>query len=246
MSTLLFVTNQLFDFILFSELIKLVVATILGFLVGIERESRDRAAGVRTFILITVGSCSMMILARYIIGDLYYSMDADSAMRIDPGRIPSYAIASMGFMGAGVIYKSRGIIKGITTAAGMWIMTVIGLAIGAGYFQLAIMATLFSFITIFILGRFTKRFFHKNDTTLTVIAECKSNQFGKIKNIIQKYSQSKVETIRYEKQINSGSIDILKFQFYFSAKDSFRWELVDKELEEVIKVIKIIVKKGED
>ena len=226
-----------------ADLLKLVIAGSFGFLIGLERESRERAAGVRTYMLIALGSCAMMILARYLSDDLFASSDAGSSLRIDPGRIPSYAIASMGFMGAGVIYKGRGVIRGITTAAGMWVMTVIGLSTGAGYYGLALMVTLLSFFTLLFLRRFTKSWFYKNDTALTIVAEDKPGILGAIKNIVQKYSQAKIEDVKYEKRID-GDKNFFMFQFCFPAKKQIHWEDVDRELESLGGIKKITVEEN--
>ncbi len=110
------------------ELGKLVLAALLGGAIGFERETHGQAAGVRTNILVGVGACLMMILSLHM-EELFRHLNADSTVRLDPGRIASYAIASMGFLGAGAIIKGKGSVRGLTTAAGLWLVTGIGLSV---------------------------------------------------------------------------------------------------------------------
>ena len=110
---------------------KLLLAAIVGGSIGFEREAHGQAAGFRTYIIVCVGSCLMMLLSLHI-EELYRQLSDQSTVRLDPGRIASYAIASMGFLGAGAIIKGKGSVRGLTTAAGLWVVTGIGLSIGAG------------------------------------------------------------------------------------------------------------------
>ena len=116
-----------------DDLVKLVLASLMGAAIGFERESHGQAAGIRTNILVCTGACLMMLLSLHM-EEMFRALSvADSVVRLDPGRIASYAIASMGFLGAGAIIKGKGSIKGLTTAAGLWLVTGIGLSTGAGF-----------------------------------------------------------------------------------------------------------------
>src|SRR5512135_2344720 len=114
------------------DLGKILLAAILGGAVGFERESHGQAAGFRTNILVCVGACLMMMLSLEL-EHLFRNLTSETAVRLDPGRIASYAIASMGFLGGGAIIKGKGSVRGLTTAASLWLDTGLGLAVGAGY-----------------------------------------------------------------------------------------------------------------
>lgn len=130
---------------IFSDLGKLLLAALLGGLIGFERESAGQAAGFRTNLTVAIGSCLIMLPSLHM-EELFRQLNANSVVRLDPGRIASYAIAGMGFLGAGAIIKGKGSVRGLTTAAGLWVVTGIGLSIGAGY----IIPTLFTAVIILV------------------------------------------------------------------------------------------------
>jgi putative Mg2+ transporter-C (MgtC) family protein len=150
------------------ELARLAIAAAVGAGIGFERETHGQAAGLRTFILISVGACLMMMLSLHM-EELYRHLEAnDSVVRLDPGRIASYAIASMGFLGAGAIITGRGSVRGLTTAAGLWLATGLGLAIGAGYLIPALFAASVSLIILYALRLIKPIFTHDLYTILTL------------------------------------------------------------------------------
>ncbi len=108
-----------------------------------------------------------------------------SVVRLDPARIASYAIASMGFLGAGAIISGKGSVRGLTTAAGLWLATGIGLAIGAGYLIPALFATLVSLIILYGLRHLKKIFAHDLFTMLTLSYHGAENPMDQIKQILQ-------------------------------------------------------------
>ncbi|MBF0552352.1 MAG: MgtC/SapB family protein, partial [Deltaproteobacteria bacterium] len=126
--------------VLSETICKLLLATLLGGLIGFERETHGQAAGFRTYILVSLGCCLIMMTSLHL-HDIFKHFDSNSSVRIDPGRIASYALAGMGFMGAGAIIVGKGTVKGLTTAAGMWMIAAVGLAVGSGYFVPAISVT---------------------------------------------------------------------------------------------------------
>lgn len=137
--------------VLSSDIGKLLIAALVGGVVGFERENNGQAAGLRTNIIVSVGSCLMMLLSLEV-EKLYHGVTADgSVVRVDPGRIASYAIASMGFLGAGAIIKGKGTVRGLTTAASLWVVTGMGLSIGAGFYAQTIAATVIVMIALYYL-----------------------------------------------------------------------------------------------
>jgi putative Mg2+ transporter-C (MgtC) family protein len=121
-----------------TAFIRLIISIILGAVVGVERQMRRREAGLRTFTLICVGSTLAMLLSIWI-PQIYPDF-----LNGDPGRIAAQALTGIGFLGAGAIIKSHGSIQGLTTAACIWVVAVIGLAVGAGLFLPAAIVTFFT------------------------------------------------------------------------------------------------------
>ena len=116
--------------------IRLLLAFALGAVIGFERERVDKPAGLRTHILVSLGSCLFTIL----------SLTAFPGS--DPARVAAYVVAGIGFIGAGTILQTRERIVGITTAASLWVAASIGMAAGAGFYILAIITTAIAYLTL--------------------------------------------------------------------------------------------------
>lgn len=115
---------------------RLFFAAFLGALIGLEREIKKRAAGFRTHIIVSVGSCLVMLISVYGFGNIY----GDRSW--DPTRFGSQVISGIGFLGAGTILQKHDAVTGLTTAATLWLSAAIGLAVGVGYYEGAIIATI--------------------------------------------------------------------------------------------------------
>jgi len=112
-------------------IIRLLLGAVIGGIIGFERESHGRAAGFRTQLIVCVASVLIMLISE----NYYFKIStSDPALRIDPARISAGALIGIGFLGAGVIIKSGFAIRGLTTAASIWIVSAIGLAVGAGLY----------------------------------------------------------------------------------------------------------------
>lgn len=135
--------------------VKMLVATIAGGAIGLEREIRGKPAGLRTNILICIGSALLM--------DLSMRIAANHAG--DPGRIAAQVVTGIGFLGAGTILHTRGTVSGLTSAATIWVVAAIGLTVGAGLVFEALAATITVMFVLEGLGWVEKRFFpHGRDT----------------------------------------------------------------------------------
>ena len=179
------------------ELAKLAIAAGVGAAIGFERESHGQAAGLRTFILITVAACLMMMLSLHI-EEIFKHVDVNrSVVRLDPARIASYAIASMGFLGAGSIITGKGSVRGLTTAAGLWLATGLGLAIGAGYLIPALFATLISLIILYILRLVKPIFAHDLFTILTLTYQGIACPMERIREILTQHRTS-IQFVNYK------------------------------------------------
>lgn len=125
-----------------SSIYKMFVSLVLGAVVGYERKRRGQSAGVRTFSLISMGAALAMILSIYVPQLYTGSLDGD------PTRIAAQVVTGIGFLGAGAIIQMKGSVRGLTTAAGIWMVASIGMAVGAGMYWLSLIATL---LILFIL-----------------------------------------------------------------------------------------------
>lgn len=136
---------------------RLVLAVILGGLIGLEREQNNRAAGFRTHILVCLGAALLMLLSIYGFNDFVNEPN----VRIDPARLAANVITGIGFLGAGTIAFNGASISGLTTAASLWVVAAIGMAVGAGFFYPSVIATLFVLFSLWMLNKVEKRIFRR-------------------------------------------------------------------------------------
>ncbi len=131
-------------------LYRMVVAAAFGFIIGYERERHGRPAGLKTQMIVAASACLLMIVSLEL-ETLHVDLDSTSVVRLDPGRIASYAVAGMGFLGAGAIIQGKSSVQGLTTAALLWAGNAIGLAVGAGFILPATVAVLGIVFSLFVL-----------------------------------------------------------------------------------------------
>ncbi|MGZ4335583.1 MAG: MgtC/SapB family protein [Gaiellaceae bacterium] len=127
-------------------LLRLSVAAVLGGAIGMERELRERQAGLRTHLVVSVGSALFTIVSAY--GFREFLVHGGSVVRADPTRIAAQIVSGIGFLGAGAIIRQGLSVRGLTTAATLWLVAAIGMASGAGYYDAALIATLGALITL--------------------------------------------------------------------------------------------------
>lgn len=134
-------------------LLRLVVASVLGGLIGIERQSKHRPAGFRTHILVALGAALIMCLSEYLFDYFYVKYGTTG----DPARLGAQVISGIGFLGAGTIIHYGGSVKGLTTAASLWAVACVGLAVGAGFYSGAAIVTVIIVITLITLSKVSYR-----------------------------------------------------------------------------------------
>ena len=127
-------------------LLRLTVAAVLGGAIGFERELRERQAGLRTHLLVSVGSALFTLVSAY--GFHEFLVNGGGLVRTDPTRIAAQVVTGVGFLGAGAIIRQGLSIKGLTTAATLWLSAAIGMAAGAGYYSAALFATAGAILTL--------------------------------------------------------------------------------------------------
>jgi putative Mg2+ transporter-C (MgtC) family protein len=135
-----------------DNLVRLSVAAGLGGLIGLERELRDREAGFRTHILVCLGSALFTIVSAYGFHDFLTS--GDNVIRADPTRIAAQIVTGIGFLGAGAIIRQGLSVRGLTTAATLWVAAAIGIACGAGYYSGAVIGTAITLLALWPLRFF--------------------------------------------------------------------------------------------
>ena len=131
--------------------VRLVIAMLLGGLVGMERQTRGRAAGLRTNILVCLGSAAIIVVFQKFSMEL--NMGAESIIRMDPARAAAGVITGIGFLGAGTIVKTKDFVRGLTTAASIWVVSAIGVTVGLGEYVIASVLTLLVLISLYALHR---------------------------------------------------------------------------------------------
>ena len=137
--------------------LRIFCAAILGGLIGLEREYRAKEAGFRTHFLVALGSALFMIVSAYGFSDVPLN---DTTSRWDISRVAAQVVSGIGFIGAGTIifHKSENVVRGLTTAAGLWVTAAIGLACGGGMYVLSIASTLMVLVGLEAFNYFLKRF----------------------------------------------------------------------------------------
>ncbi|HUS88808.1 MAG TPA: MgtC/SapB family protein [Desulfosporosinus sp.] len=153
--------------------LRLFLACVFGGIVGFERERNDSPAGFRTHILVSLGSALVMVLSMYGFNDF-------NSVNKDPARLAAQVVSGIGFLGAGTILRDKTSIKGLTTAASLWVVAAIGLAAGAGFYFSALFVTTLVFLT---LERSVETYLFRNSKTLKVVAvngTCKVKEINRL------------------------------------------------------------------
>jgi putative Mg2+ transporter-C (MgtC) family protein len=142
---------------LMDMLIRIALAGILGGLIGMERQMRAKEAGLRTHILVGIGSAMFMLVSKYGFADMLNS------------RIAAQVVSGMGFLGAGTIMIQKQVVKGLTTAAGLWVTAAIGLVIGSGMYEIGIYGTVLALVVLEVFRRLSHFLIGKHHTLLVFL-----------------------------------------------------------------------------
>lgn len=175
-----------------SAIYKLCLSLVLGSIVGLERKRKGQTAGIRTFALISMGATLAMILS------IYVPQEYLGLKNGDPGRIAAQVVSGIGFLGAGAIIQMKGSIKGLTTAAGIWMVAAIGLAVGVGLYTLSIVATALIIIILMPLERFEHRIGMGSDSRIIRI---------KVNSVIENIESYRNIFIRNKVHLNSVFVE---------------------------------------
>ena len=203
---------------LWEMILKLVVSLVLGGLIGLERETHDRPAGLRTHILVCVGS-TLFALCSYTI----------AGKQFDPGRISAQIVTGIGFLGAGTIMRQGSVVRGLTTAASIWTVAAIGLAVAVGgqMMLVALAATVLIVATLNLIPHLERRLLLKTDErALTVLAASGSEPTCRVLSVLTKHA-ARVRVLGSE-ETAEGARQILRMRV--RVPDGFNEAAFDADL----------------
>ena len=146
--------------------LRLACAMLVGIVVGLEREFTHRPAGLRTHILVALGACAVSIT-----GEMLFTHYSALGALPDPARLSAQVVTGVGFLGAGTIMKEGASVKGLTTAASVWVVACLGIASGFGYYALTLLGLVFIFVTLTIVENLQHRFINSSGSEETYVLE---------------------------------------------------------------------------
>jgi len=215
------------DFLANNYIIRLLVASFLGAIIGVERDIHGRAAGLRTNLLVSLGAALFMLISEQIA--ITFSSAPDSLIRVDPGRIAAQIVTGIGFLGAGTIIKYGFTVKGLTTAACLWLSAALGMSAGAGYIDLAIVATVVGLAGLILFNLFEKTYAKDTYRVLQIV----TNNSTPIDNIKTLINNAQLKILHTDKEIDFESKRMtVSFNVRISQKG-----ITDKIAEEIILAI---------
>ncbi|GAB6934848.1 MAG: MgtC/SapB family protein [Calditerricola sp.] len=168
----------------FDITVRLLLAMVLGGLIGLERDKRDLPAGFRTHILVCLGSALIMLISIYGFEDVMHRRN----IQADPARLAAQVVSGIGFLGAGTILVNGFAIRGLTTAASLWVVAGIGLAAGAGFYFGAVLTTALVLFILVLLNRLESWYVsHRRLRRLVVRVVDQPGQLARIANLLSNY-----------------------------------------------------------
>lgn len=184
--------------IAWNYILRLFIAGLLGGLIGLERELRAKGVGVRTHFIVALGSALFMLISQYAFSGQF-----------DHARVAAQVVSGIGFIGAGVIIFQQNVVKGITTAAGLWVAAAIGLAGGAGMFDVAVASTIMTIVCLETMHLITRRVGER-----IVMVKVHDMQRDEILSMVEIFKKANLEVDSME--VSEGSVN---FQIKTKQKD---------------------------
>ncbi len=218
--------------------VRLILAAILGGIVGIEREYNKHPAGFRTHLLVCVGACLVMILAMF--GFQQFMEENREFVNFDPSRLAAYVVSGIGFLGAGTIMVQGYTVRGLTTAASIWVVAGIGLAIGIGMYYAGIFTTGIVILSLVFLNKVEDSFLRRKKEDEAIVIHA-TPQDATLFSIIEIFEENKVKVkkIMVERDRTSDITDLLRYQIrVIYPNKNVKLIVIDKlyKLEQVHKV----------
>lgn len=195
--------------------IRIVIAMAIGGFVGLQREFKNNSAGFRTHILVSLGACIAMITNEMLVND-YAGIS-----NVDISRMGSYVISGIGFLGAGSIIKDNVRIRGLTTAAGLWVVACLGICVGAGYYVASVIGTLMVIFVLTLLKSFERRFFLKSSNVEIKIVT--ANSAEDVAKILCEIGALRINVI----EITTNEVDENKLEIGLLAEVRWKTKIVN-------------------
>lgn len=187
-----------------AMVLRLLLASLLGGVIGLEREIHGRPAGFRTHLLVSLGSCLFCITSIEFYR-LYGNFSGTGPIGVDPGRIAAQVVTGIGFLGAGAIIRERASVRGLTTAACLWVAAALGIACGIGLFYLAICVTAVALINLLLLQQVEKRLPRDSYMSVKVWGHDSEDFIRRACEVLASYGIKPVHA-KYEKNIEHRSM----------------------------------------
>ena len=197
-----FIENNL-DIVQLEYIIRIILASLCGFFIGLERSMRQKEAGLRTHIILAMGCAILTIVSKYGFNDVLQV----NGMNAEASRIASNIVTGIGFLGAGVIFVRGGSVRGLTTAAGIWATAGIGLAIGSGLYTIGIVSTLLLMVVQVVIHKL----FPSLETTFTIELYIKSTKEVELIKLVNSYFNENhiiINAFKVKKNLNDNEMKV--------------------------------------
>lgn len=206
----------------YTTVARLVLSVLLGGIIGFERQHRGKTAGLRTHILVCLGACLVAILSI----NLYSSVQG--LTNADPARLAAQVVSGIGFLGAGAIMKEGPTIRGLTTAASLWVVASVGLAVGVGSLVGAVATTSLVVLALEVLPRIDRLYYNSGPSIASLVIRSydKPGQIGRIGSVLGNLGVS-IEQIHIEDADEPGIIFI---PLTIKLPDKYHLDLIESEL----------------
>lgn len=189
-------------------LLRLLLASLFGALIGLERERRELFAGLRTHMMVCVGSCLVMIVSAYGFSDIL----REAHVSLDPSRVAAQVVSGIGFIGAGtILFSKQGTVRGLTTAAGLWTVAAIGLATGGGLYFAAAATTVIALVILWAIHPLAHLLVKKNHKSTLKVVTASQFEYSALVALFPNNLYNLIDSLQVEK--SEGSITYtIKFE----------------------------------
>jgi putative Mg2+ transporter-C (MgtC) family protein len=167
--------------------LRLLLAAILGGLIGLEREIHGRPAGFRTHLLVSLGSCVFAVISIYF-HKLYGDFGGRIPVGVDPARVAAQVVTGIGFLGAGAIIRDKASVRGLTTAACLWVASAVGLACGIGLYYVSVLVTVVAIASLLLLKKVEGVLTRDAYSAVKVWSMDVEGQMGRIENLLEGFN----------------------------------------------------------
>jgi putative Mg2+ transporter-C (MgtC) family protein len=226
-------------------IIRLLLAVVIGGLVGYEREYKNKTAGFRTHILVCVGAAVTSMIQMISIQDSIRLVQENPILKdilgTDIGRLGAQVITGVGFLGAGAIIRDKGAIKGLTTAASLWVVACIGLAIGLGYYSLSILSACSLFLVLAALKKFEHKLFEQTSEVKLKLECIEVKDVVKSVSLYFNNSKIKITDIEIDAEVKQGFGECNVILYTLHLPKYITEQDIKEELLNIINVINVTI-----